>query len=179
MWRGCPAPAIRAPGNLFRNRSYTDLNADQANQHYEALLVGEINNSWIPPALRTTQRLLAPAAVTQVSIPDAAAASGTLDFSIAIFVSGSLTQADFILGYIITIEFDPNVIVPHTGTNGAFSTTGTITESEGGTVTQSFPAANRLQLTVDFQDPLEFTGTQRLINVRFDVVAARLVRPRL
>ena len=38
-------------------------------------------------------------------------------------------------------------------------------------MTQSFPAANRLQLTVDFQDPLEFTGTQRLINVRFDVVA--------
>ena len=156
------------------SRTYNDLTSDQTNQNYEAILVGEINNSWVPPALRAQARAqapLAPSAVTVVTIPDAAAGPGTIDFTVPILVSGTLTQADFILGYIITIQFDPNVIVPHTGTNGAFSTAGTITESEGGTVTQSFPAANQLQLTVDFQDPLEFSGTNlRLINVRFDVV---------
>jgi len=145
------------------SRFYPNLITNQTAQNFDAVLVGDVDGDWIPPT-----SLQSPAAATAsltVTLPSLTAAPGTAGLTVPVAISGTLAAGDNVLGYRLVINFDPTRVVP---SNPSFSTAGTISSS--GNVTDNTSTPGQLVLLVDFLNPLVFSGSQTLINVKFNVV---------
>ena len=141
------------------SRSYMPLSADQTNQNYEALLVGDVTGNWAPPAARTQGvRAQAPtgAAIT-VQIPDAAAAPGSM-VTIPIIVPDLTGQG--VEGFQFTLTFNPAILdFLNSDTAGTISAGSLVSENESPPGTVNLAAARGTP----------YTGSGRLINLKFMV----------
>ncbi|MEN3333051.1 MAG: hypothetical protein V7641_2416, partial [Blastocatellia bacterium] len=145
------------------SRFYPNLTTNQTAQNYDAVLVGDVDGDWTPPS-----SLQSPAAATAsltVTLPNVTASPGVSNFTVPVTISGSLAGSDNVLGYRLVINFDQTKVVP---SNPSFSTAGTI--SSAGNVTDNTSTPGQLVLLVDFLNPLTFSGTQTLINLKFNIV---------
>jgi hypothetical protein len=118
---GGPTANTGQTGNwkfLPGTQNYQSLDNSLSGENYEAVLIGEINGNWTPPApgsLAPTdnQDEIAVAVgetEAEISLPDnASAASGSI---IVVPVSFANKSGKSISGYNFAVEFDPNVLQP-------------------------------------------------------------------
>jgi hypothetical protein len=139
------------------SRSYTPLTTDQANQNYEALLIGDVTGNWAPPALRNLQRASAPTGGIPVTIPDAAAAPGAM-ITIPIIVPNLTGQG--VEGFQFTLTFNPAILdFLNSDTAGTISAGSLVSENESPPGTVNLAAARGTA----------YTGAGTLINLKFMV----------
>jgi hypothetical protein len=149
-WRFIPA-----------SRSYNPLTANQTNQNYEALLIGDVTGNWVPPALRSTQRVNAPTGTAiPVTLPDAAAGPGQM-ITIPILVPSLTGQG--VEGFQFTLTFNPAILdFLNSDTAGTISAGSLVSENETPPGTVNLAAARATP----------YTGSGTLINLKFMVQAS-------
>ncbi|HYP51517.1 MAG TPA: cohesin domain-containing protein, partial [Pyrinomonadaceae bacterium] len=99
-------------------QNYQPLNNSLSGENYEAVLIGEVNGDWMPPApgsfaATDNQDEIAVSveeAEAEISLPDnASAASGSI---IVVPVTFANKSGKSISGYSFDVAFDPNVLQP-------------------------------------------------------------------
>jgi CSLREA domain-containing protein len=99
-------------------QNYQSLNNSLSGENYEAVLIGEINGNWTPPAPGSLAQMdnqdeiaaSVEEAEAEISLPDnASAASGSI---IVIPVTFANKSGKSISGYSFGVAFDPNVLQP-------------------------------------------------------------------
>jgi len=154
---------------LPANRSYNSLTSNQANQDFQAILVGDVTGNWTPPStisasLTASQEALPPrdAAQASVSLPTTSAAQGA-SVTIPITV-GNLTGLG-VVAYDFEIAFNQNVLSPQ---NPATDKAGTLSSSM--TIVENAATPGRLRVSAFGTSALSGSGT--LLNLKFTVVGA-------
>ncbi len=138
------------------SRSYTPLAVDQTNQHYEALLIGDVTGNWAPPALRS-QGVRTPTGGIPVTIPDAAQDPGQT-ITIPILVPNLTGQG--VEGFQFTLTFNPAILdFLNSDTTGTISAGSLVSENESPPGTVNLAAARATP----------YTGAGTLINLVFMV----------
>ena len=149
------------------SRTYTDLTSDQTNQHYEAILLGDVSGNWTPPALRATQALQSPSGGSiTVSLPDAAQDPGET-ISIPIIVS-QLTQPTGVFSYDFRLTFNPAVLQLQAT---PVTQTGTLSDVPGWTITPNADNTNGI-LRVSAFGTTALSGAGTLLRINFTVVGS-------
>jgi hypothetical protein len=159
------------------NRSYNPLSADQINQDFDGILVGEVSGNWTPPAApsgvstdlaskglsSTTAPGESPAANVTVALPfkvDPAGSTSTIPVLV-----GDTTGLN-VIGYDFTMTFDSAVLSPQ---NPVFETAGTL--SAGWSITPNTSTPGQVRI-VAFNPTPPLSGSGTLIKLKFTVVGS-------
>jgi hypothetical protein len=159
------------------SRDYPSTGADQADQNYEAILVGEVSGNWTPPG------------GSGLNVPDAAATAANVLASVPVSLPsgtdtpGATTIIPLIVGdvsglnvisYQFDLTFDPDVIQPQAQT---ISGAGTLSSA----MSLVSNAGTRGHLRVAAFGTVPLSGAGPLLNLRFTVVgnsgSATALRP--
>ena len=162
---------ISNPGNLAgtwrfnpASRSYANAEANQTNQNYTAILMGDVTGNWTPPSpfAEFEKQETQPAAnAIQVSLPSRTVAT-TQIFTVPITV-GDLTSRGF-WAYDAEISFDPAVL--QLDSAEPVEKTGTI--SSQFSLAANSNITGRLIISAYGIQPLEGAGT--LLNLKFRAI---------
>jgi uncharacterized protein (TIGR03437 family) len=143
-------------------RSYTNLSSNQANQNFDAVLVGDVSGNWTPTALLPETiaftPLNAPTQAVQVSLPDLTSAPGaSLILPITV---GDLTGRG-VIAFDLDLSYDDSVLQAQPDSTDAVGTL-----SGGFTITAN-ATAGRLRVSGFGTAPLAGSGV--LLKLRFNV----------
>ena len=144
-------------------RSYTNLSSDQANQNFDAVLVGDVSGNWAAGATAFDElaRASSPAQQVSIALPNLTPTTGT-SVTIPITV-GDLTGKG-VIAYDFDLVFDPSVLqaqfTPYDAA-GTLSSALTITAN---------PQPGRLRVSAFGTQSL--TGAGTLLNLKFNVLGA-------
>src|ERR1035437_1125903 len=135
------------------DRSYSNVEANQPNQDYSAILMGEVSGDWTPPSSRPNEELPldAPQVTVNVTAPNVNELIGT-NFSMPVTVSD--TTGDGIIAFQFDLLYDPSVITPQAN---PIDTVGTI--SDGMSVTYNVPSPGLLKVVFFSATPRSGSGT--------------------
>jgi hypothetical protein len=162
-WRFSPA-----------SRSYTDVETNQSNQDYTAILMGEVSGNWAAPTSRPSEaleaQLNAPTAQLPVTVtaPTKSAITG-FDFDVPVTVTPLPPPAGTFTGvfsYQFDLIYDPSVINP---TASPIDLTGSA--SAGSFPTSNVPSPGLLKVVV-FRASPPMTGTGLLLTLKFHASGA-------
>jgi len=155
------------------SRSYPSLVADQINQNYDAILIGDVSGNWVtalpvaPPGditqskVRTRAVTVAPAATITASLP---VATGSPSTNVTIPITVSDLTGNGIFSYEFDISYDLNVLTP---LNSPVDTTGTL--SSAFQIVPNVPTPGHLLVAAFGTNPL--AGSGKLLNLVFKVSA--------
>lgn len=163
------AVLIPNPGNtgtwkfLPVSRAYANVEANQANQDYQALLMGEVSGGWTAPLSFSglTEDLRKSGEGIGVSIPTDLVVSNSVDFNIPVILEDTTGQG--FISYQFDLVYDPEVVQP---LENACSTLDTLSGSM--TVTCNKVGKNLLTVAVFGAMPLDGKGVG--INLKFNAV---------
>ncbi|MFL6212804.1 MAG: C25 family cysteine peptidase [Blastocatellia bacterium] len=136
------------------SNTYVSIVADQTNQNYSAILLGEVTGNWTPagptpaelqPVSMQTQSAAAPLAVT-VTLPTASVASTVTNFTLPITISNTTGQK--IDGYRLRVVYNPAVInITGVDTTGTMSASYSVSVNTSVSGVIQIVAASATQLT--------------------------------
>lgn len=149
---------------LPATRNYPNVNTPQANQNYDAILMGEVTGNWSPlgiPGLVDSDGLLEPAKDAVIlKAPRVKAESGT---RISVPVTITDTTDRGITGYQFDVVYDASVLEPE---NVGGAVAGEV--SDGMTVISNSPEDGLLKVFVYGVLPMK--GEGRLLDLRFSTI---------
>jgi hypothetical protein len=154
------------------SRSYPNVETNQVNQDYGAILMGEVSGDWVAPtsfapfAPLTSGKDLSPQAIVTVTAPQHVTPAG-LPFTVPVSttdLSFATTGID-VISYQFILTYDNTKIQPQTP---AVTVAGTISENRSVTVNQLTPGI--LTVVVFGADPMIGAGT--LFNFKFNAVGS-------
>lgn len=158
------------------NRAYPNVETNQANQDYSAILMGEVSGDWTPPTMfarpardgkgvrGTTQDVPEGGVTVQAAVPPQNAVIGS-NFDVPAIVSNLTGEG--VISYQFRINFNPAVIVPQAN---PVDVTGTISNGRSVTVNDTVPG--QLIVVVFGANPMSGAGT--LFNFKFTAVGPAL-----
>ncbi len=148
------------------NRSYPNVETNQTNQDYSAILMGEVSGDWAAPTMRASagRTKAAPEAIVTVTAPTKNV-QALENFDVPITVSDTTGQA--IISYQFDMLYNPAVIEPQAS---PVDTSGTI--SSGMFVTVNNPSPGLLKVVAFQANPISGAGT--LFKFKFKAVGAPL-----
>ena len=146
------------------SRGYASTTADNPNQNYEAILVGDVSGNWTPPGAppispRDTSQAANTEATISVSLPHASAAHGA---SINIPITSGDLSSQNVISYDLDLAFDPDVLQPQ-----ASATSSANTLSDGMNITVNTSIAGHVRVSAFGASP---SGAGTLLNLHFTVV---------
>lgn len=139
------------------SRSYANVQANQTNQNYTAILMGEVSGNWNPATSRPQSTEAAPIAVT---IPTVTVLEDA-NFTVPINVQD--TTGSNIISYEFELAYNSSVIQPQ-----AVPVTSVGTLTEGMSVTVNTSQANKIIVVVFSTNPMAGAGT--LLKLNFTAV---------
>lgn len=146
------------------NRSYTNVETNQTNQNYQALLMGEVSGNWTAPAsfsgLYKFEGNLQPDMVVAVNTPNLFSSPGA---SLTVPLQVQDTTGQGIISYQYDLAYDANVITPQ---GSPCEVAGTLSSMLLATCNPATPGL--LRVAVFGSMPLSGTGV--LMNLKFTVV---------
>ncbi len=144
------------------SRSYPNVEANQSNQDYDAILMGEVSGDWTPPTMFAFEKMHNPVpdAVVTVTAPIMFAPIGS-NFTIPVTVSDTTGQG--IISYQFDLLYNSSVIQPQAN---PVDTAGTI--SDGMFVTTNSPSPGLLKVVAFTANPRSGAGT--LFNFKFTAI---------
>lgn len=148
---------------------FTNLSADQTNQNFQAILVGDVTGNWTPPAgpvpasgrAGTTATGSAASTVSNITVTLPTKQDPPGPTTIPITVGDTTGQG--VGAYAFDISFNPSVLQPQVT---PYDTTGTM--SSGWTITANTATSGHLILNAFSTSDL--TGQGTLLNLKFNVV---------
>lgn len=156
-------------------RDYASLGDSNNGENYGAILVGEVNGSWTPPAnasfarsdeeFLSVQEKIESSAVNPVQASLAANFRGAANSIVVIPIIVNNT-GESISAYTVEVSFDPNVIQPDTAQ--PTDTAGTLTGSGFSVVADTTTATGRIGIAAS-SGAATISGSGTLINLRFKV----------
>jgi hypothetical protein len=91
------------------NRSYTSVPGNQANQNFDALLVGDTNGDLTPSSPTTKPSSAAPSAAITISLPKSAVGTNVTTFTLPVMTS-AINGGDNLVGFQGDFTFDSSVV---------------------------------------------------------------------
>jgi hypothetical protein len=149
------------------SRNYPNVETNQVNQDYGAILMGEVSGDWVAPtsfapfAPLTSGKDLSPEAIVTVTAPQHITPVG-LPFTVPVSttnLSFATTGID-VISYQFILTYNPAIIQPQTP---AVTVAGTISENRSVTINQLTPGI--LNVVIFGSDPMIGAGT--LFNLKF------------
>lgn len=158
------------------SRSYLNVQTNQTNQDYSAILLGEVTGNWNPggPLRQSsdqsgkedqTLKGERPDAVVSVSLPANQFATQNTDFDIDLTVSN--TTGESIFGYEFDLYYNPSVILPQ-----AIPCESALTLSAGRSVTCNPVTPGRLRVVVFSTSGVPISGAGTLLRLKFNAIGA-------
>ncbi len=144
------------------NRSYPNVETNQTNQDYSAILMGEVSGDWTPPTMFAKASRPAPEAIVTVTAPIMPAVTGS-NFDIPVTVGDTTGQG--IISYQFDMLYDPAIIQPQ---GSPVDTAGTM--SSGMFVTVNNPSPGLLKVVAFQATPISGAGT--LFKFKFTAIGA-------
>jgi hypothetical protein len=158
---------------LPSTQNYQSLDNSLTGENYEAVLIGDVNGSWAPPApgslapMDNQDEIAASIGETEaeISLPDnASAASGSI---IVVPVAFANNSGKSISGYSFKVAFDPNVLQP----DSAMPIDTSATLSQEMMVVHNTTQTGRIGVAASGGNSIERISTNGvLLNLRFRVV---------
>jgi hypothetical protein len=152
------------------SRSYGNVEADQPNQNYDAILMGEVSGDWVAPtsfapfAPLPAGKDLSPEAIVTVTAPQHITPAG-LPFTVPISttdISFPTTGID-VISYQFILTYNPLIIQAQ---DPAVTVGGTLSENGAVTINQTVPGV--LNVVVTRANPMVGAGT--LFNFKFNAI---------